>query len=263
MGREQNQYLENYWDNLGKGIIQDNIPVNKFGKNPAVSTSTQEDIWDTGGDYVQAATAELINLASSDDTDDKAGQDGMRTVKVYGVTDTFALASELVNLDGTTPVLTTNKYWFIHRMEGTIFGANGVNTGAITAITTATGTPTLATILAAKNKTFMAMFMVPDNYWLWIKHWDSSLRLAAGGSGEYELQSKLLTGTGFLPVELVGVATVAGTKRKTFEPIVGFPPRTIVKVRVIELSAAAMKCSSSFHGELELVPTGFSGPLSI
>jgi hypothetical protein len=104
--------------------------------------------------------------------------------------------------------------------------------------------------LIGKNKTFMAMMMVPDNYNLWIKHWNSSVRLTAGGSGEYELQVKPV-GEVFQPIEIVGVATQAGTKRIPFEPLVYAPPRSIVKVRVISLSAASMICASSFQGSLE------------
>lgn len=262
MSREAMQYLNNYWDGVGRGMYK-SIPVNKFGRNPAVSTSTPEDVWDVGGDYVQPVTAEVCNLASSENLEDIPGGDGLRTVEVRGIDENFSLVTETKNMNGTTVVPTTNKYWFIHRVKGTIWGDNGVNTGTITATSTATGTPVLAQINIGKNQTFMAMMMVPDGYWLWIKHWNSAIRLTAGGAGEYELQSKLLTGTGFQPVESVGVATQAGTKRIPFEPLIGFPPRTIVKVRVIDVSAANMICSSSFHGELELVPTGFTGPVTI
>lgn len=252
MSRHITDYEHNYWDNVGRGVVGNSIPVNKIGKNPAVSTTTPEDMWDTGGDFVEAVTAEVVNIRSANDIDDKVGGDGALTVGVRGVDDNFNLANEIVIMTGNTDAPTLKKYWFIHELEVLTAGVNGVNTGAITAITTAAGTPTLATILAAKNKTFMGMMMVPDNYNLVLKHWNSSVRLAAGGAGEYELQIKP-DGEVFQPVEVVGVATQAGTKFKIFEPLISIAPRSIVKVRVIELSAAAMKCSSSFHGALEKI----------
>lgn len=261
--RHKIDYEHNYWDNIGKGVLGDNIPVNKFGRNPAVSTSTPEDIWDTGGSFVEAPTAEVVNIKSSVDEDDNTTPNtGARTIEVRGVggpNGEYNLANEIVDMNGQVNVLTLNKYWFIHEIEVTESGATGANEGNITAITTASGTPTLATMLVGLNKTFMGMMMVPDGYYLWIKHWNSSVRLAAGGNGEYALQIKP-AGEVFQPVEIVGVATDSGTKRIPFEPIIGAPPRSIVKVRVLGLSAASMICSSSFMGELEKVVSGYAPP---
>ncbi len=260
MTRVLDYYEVNYWDNVARNVIPGAIPVNKFGRNPAVSTSTSEDVWDTGGLYVEPPTAEVVNLSSSSPNDDNTTPNtGARFVQVYGVSDGFALVNESVEMNGTGDVPTVNKYWFIHRLKTTEAGSTGSNVGTITAITTATGTATLATMLPTLNQTFMAMMMVPDGYYLRIKHWNSSIRLNAGGNGEYQLLIKP-TGEVFQPSDVVGVATNAGTKPLMYEPFIQAPPRSIVKVNVIDVSAAVMVCSSSFHGALERIKTGFVPP---
>ncbi len=258
MSRVKDYYEVNYWDNVARKGIPGAIPVNLFGRNPAISTGTAEDIWDTGGDFVEAATAEVVNITSADTADD-LGDTGAEIVRVSGINATFDLASELVTMNGVGDVPTIGEYWFIHEMEVIQAGAGGVNAGAITAITTASGTPTLATMLLGLNKTFMGILMIPDTYFLRIRNWNSSISLAAGGFGEYELQIKP-TGAVFQPVEIAGVATGDGSKLIPFEPLIQAPPRSIVKIRAINVSAVAMICSSSFHGALEKVKTGFTAP---
>ena len=252
--RYKTQYEVNYWDNVGRGIVPDTIPVNKFGRNPSVSTSTPEDIWDTGSDFVEPPTAELCNVSSTSPNDD-LGNTGAEHVELRGIgglNGEYNLVSEIVEMNGVGDILTQNKYWFVHRVKVTQAGATGNNVGTITIITTATGTATLASILPTNNKTFMAMMMVPDGYNLWIKHWNSSVRLQVGGAGEYELWCKPI-GQVFQPVSAQGVATQAGLSRTLFEPLIRFTPSSIVKVRVVELSAASMTCYSEFHGSLEKV----------
>lgn len=148
-----------------------NVPgygsLNKFGVSINCDNGIATDIWD-GADGVTGSAvwapptqARIHNLASTSAADTSAGT-GMRTCQVYGLK-TWALAetSEIVTLNGTSNVPTTQSYVAIHRIKGLTYGSGGTNAGIITA-TAVTDATVTAAIRVGKGQTLMAIYAIPS-----------------------------------------------------------------------------------------------------
>lgn len=146
------------------GLIDGVSFINKFGRNPA--TATGDCIWQNSTAYSTPASAEVCNIVSTSVQDNPAGT-GLGTMFVVGINDLYDLVSETITLNGTTNVLTKNKYWGIIRAYGLKPGTGGTEAGAvgtITIISTAASTPTLGTIVIGINQTQSSVFIVPRGY---------------------------------------------------------------------------------------------------
>jgi len=137
--------------------------VTKFGQNTDIDTGTAEDVW-TGptATLVPPTQARIHSLASTDNVDDKAGGDGALTVEVQYLDTDWLEATEVVTLDGTTPVAMTGAAVFINRMFVKTAGANGINTGVISA-TAAVDATVSSTIPAGEGQTQQAVYAIPAN----------------------------------------------------------------------------------------------------
>lgn len=143
-------------------------PLFKFGNNPVVGSSL-ETIWTQGGLYSYPPTASVMTVSSSSTNDASAGT-GARTVTVSGLDADYNEISELVTLNGQTPVNTTKSYLRVNRMIVRSAGSGGGNEGVIY---TGTGTVTsgvpanvYATIngIESSNQTLMTLWTVPAGY---------------------------------------------------------------------------------------------------
>ncbi len=143
--------------------------IDKFGESTNCDNNVLTDIWD-GADGVTGTTiwvaptqARTHNIASAlgADDGDPVGT-GMRTIRIYGLTDwDTAEVNEDLTLNGTNDVVTSNSYVIIHRMHGLTYGSGGANAGIITATATTDNTIT-AMILAGASQTRMAIYGVPS-----------------------------------------------------------------------------------------------------
>ena len=147
-------------------IAKENIPgygsVFKFGRNSDV-TSTEEVVWDYGGDYTFLTSAEQISIVSTNANDNIAGT-GARTLIVYGLDNDFNEQNETITLTGTTPVITTKSYRRFNRMLVLTSGSDSptidANEGTITATSVTTAT-VQAQILPRNGQTLMAVYTIP------------------------------------------------------------------------------------------------------
>lgn len=135
---------------------------NKFGRN--ADTATGDAVWSSSGAYTEPATAEVCNVKSTDNTKDIAGGTGARTIIVTGINELYDVVTETVTLNGTTNVLTTNKYWNIHRAYVATAGTDLTAAGTITITATAAGAPVIGQIAIGANQTQSTVYMVPRNY---------------------------------------------------------------------------------------------------
>jgi hypothetical protein len=153
-------YLE-----VAKGNIDGHTAINKFGRNPDVTTAADpEDVWGGGGIYAfYPTTAQSMEAVSSDDEDGGAGTDtGALTMQVYGLDSNWDEQDETVTLNGTTIVNLTKTYIRMYRAVVLTAGSTNSNVGNIT-IRIAAGGTTGAYIAAGDGQTQQAIYTIPNN----------------------------------------------------------------------------------------------------
>jgi len=145
---------------------------NKFGYNSDIDIGT-ETIWAPGGTFTRLTAASTLTLVSSSANDDgsPAGT-GARSVIVYGIDANYIYQTEVVTLDGTTPVVTSTTWLGINRVAVYLAGSLGYNDGAIT-VTATTGGSTQALVPATEGTTQQCFFFVQAGHtalmdWLYI-----------------------------------------------------------------------------------------------
>lgn len=155
---------------------------NKFGHNPDIDSAASETIWAAGGTHQRMTSADTLDIVSSSANDDgsPAGT-GVNSVVIYGVDGSWNEVIEVVTLNGTTAVTTTNSFLGVNRVAVFLAGSGEVNAGNIT-VTDTTGGTTQAYIPAGEGVTQQCIFFVPadTNFiaeWLWI----NCLKLTGGG----------------------------------------------------------------------------------
>lgn len=232
--------------------------VNKFGYNPDVDDTTNgNEVWDGGiggADWTLPTQARVHTLVSTLDTDGKTGAPssvGARTVRVYGLqTWSSAESSELVVMDGTTGVNTSNSYVIIHRMVVETYGSSGPNTGVITATAVSDGSET-ARIAVGNGQTQMAIYGVPSTQVFYVTQFYGSVAGAASEQAEFRL---LVNGEPDVNTTVYRTKFLRGGATEgfvhTFDPPNRFVGPCVLKVLAIP-DAVNRVVSAGFDGILE------------
>jgi hypothetical protein len=156
--------------NAARGGLIAHKTLFKFGFNNDIN-GTEETVWSRGGIYVYPTVAE-VNTISSTSANDTAEGTGARTVTVAGLDANYNEISEVVSLNGQTPVNTVNAYIRINRMFVTTAGSGASAAGTIAAGTgtVTAGVPAVcyAEISNSDNQTLMAVWTVPAGYTAYI-----------------------------------------------------------------------------------------------
>jgi len=129
------------------------VPVNIFGFSRSVGITFQT-IWNDGGQYVHPSTAVQVSCVSTSASDTMA-------ILVSGLDANYETIAEIVQLNGTTPVTTTNSFYRIN--SATIL--SGSNVGDITVSESGT---IYAHIEATLGTTQACVYTVPANHSLYI-----------------------------------------------------------------------------------------------
>ncbi len=155
----------NFETSVALGLITGVRRVAALGNNPDIDTSTYpEDIWSGGGLYPWLTGATQVQLVSTDVNDSAAGT-GVRTVLVSGLDVNFVEQSDVVTLNGTTPVVLPKLYYRINSMVLMSAGTNKTNIGTINLTDVSTST-VRAVIPAGKGITRSSGYTVPAGYTL-------------------------------------------------------------------------------------------------
>lgn len=134
--------------------------IDRTGWNGAISPSTPEDVWASGGEMVWPTAAETIEVVSGDANDSVAGTGAQRVV-VEGLDASWEPLTEEVDLSGTTAVTTTgaflriNRAWISH--VGTYHGANA----GVISMSGTTSSNNYGQIAVGQGETKMARYSVP------------------------------------------------------------------------------------------------------
>lgn len=97
-----------------------------------------DDIWEGGGAYPFQTTATKMEVLSSSASDTAAGT-GARTFTINGLDANFMPLSEVVTLNGVTPVQTAGTYLRINAFTIASAGSGNVNAGDVTIRVTGAG----------------------------------------------------------------------------------------------------------------------------
>ena len=173
---------------VARGQISGHKTVFKFGFNSDIDDAL-ETVWEQGGLYAYPLAAIQMTLSSSSDDDTGNEGDGARTVEIFGLDADYNEISEILYLDGQTPVTTVNSYIRANRMVVRSAGDLEQNSGVIylgTGTVTA-GVPVVkyATINVGDGQTLMALWTVPAGYTAYLMQTD--ITVATTQNNKYAL----------------------------------------------------------------------------
>ena len=165
-----------YLYDIAEGNVPNHEQWTKNGYNPALSSS-DETLWAVGGDYIFPATAQQMEVVSSSASDTSAGT-GAKTVEVYYLTSTFVEKSEIITLNGVTPVATTaTDIYRINNFRVKTTGTGLMNAGDID-IRNLADTPIYSRIATGVNRAINMVYTVPVAKCLYIYN----ILFSAGGN---------------------------------------------------------------------------------
>jgi len=241
-----------YLTEVALGAIEGHSTINKYGEAPDGVQTTATDIWSRADSvptqqiWLAPTAARVHALVSSNAAD-------TQNVTIYGLkTWDLAETSEVVTLNGTTPVNTANSYVIIHRMKFTPTLAKPVLLGTVTATAATDGTIT-AVILPGDGQTEMAIYGVPSIQTIYIKSWRTSIgkSSAAAATANFVLrvnENPNVQTTGFLRKDDMNVqSNGSSSTTRPYDIPISYAGPCIVKVQAIA-SAADVDGTSGFDG---------------
>jgi len=155
---------------------------NKFGYNSDIDIGT-ETIWSAGGTFSRMTAAATLSVVSTDAADDgsPAGT-GANSVVIYGVDANWDTQTEIVTLNGTTPVITSGTWLGVNRMAIYLAGTGQANAGTISATATGGGSTLQAQIPIGEGSTQQAFFFVANNHQLLADYLKLNAEKTSGGA---------------------------------------------------------------------------------
>lgn len=214
----------------------------KFGQNPGITTSF-EDMWAPGGDYTFSTSAETVNIVSTDTNDTSAGT-GAQTITIYGLDSNYLEISEVITLNGTTNVISSNSYIRMHSLKATTAGTGGTNIGAITATQTTSG-DVMAYMVADTGTTHQLIYTVPGNKTLTADR--MNLSVTKGDDVAFELQFRPLGGAWQV---IFHTHAFEGISEFNLCHGIVFQPKTDIKLRCKRVSGSGAEATGVIDGYL-------------
>lgn len=243
-------------DDHGANVItpvQFNIARNKYsgisnfsayGKKTTIGADSGL-LWSDGIFSVEPSASAIIEILSTNAGDSEAGT-GIRTLAVIYIADDWTEKTEIVTMNGLTPVLMQNQVRFINCMFGITYGSLKYSAGNITA--RKTGTVINYNYIAInKKRCASSARMVPEGKrFLITAAIGSSVSATADTTTSIELVTSDFGGYEFLnPLILVPIASL-GYENSAFGIVFPSPfmikPRNIIAAEFITNKAATITC---------------------
>lgn len=244
-----NFYDPDFQLRIGLGLIKGFRRVVARGNNPSVDTGTvPEDIWATGGLYPWLSAASAMEILSASANDTAAGT-GARTVQIDGLDGNYKEVTQIVTLNGVTPVAIPTSLLRINSAQVVTAGSGRVNAGDIT-IRLASAGATHASITAGYGVSRRGFYSVPAGNSLCIVHFLSSINHTIGAEQAASIATFIQSPTaGFsiLPLEF-------STTERSFQfpgPL-GYviPEKNDFSLRVISVSSNSTNITGAWAGFL-------------
>jgi len=169
---------------VGRGKVTGTTVFNLFSNAPAQSTAIRT-IWELGGttEYVFPTTAVTMTVVSSSATDTGTAQ-----VLITGLDANYDVITDLITLNGATPVNTTKQFLRINGVVMVHPAAGQVHN--VGNITVANGGVTYGYILANLGKSQGAYYTVPKGYTLFLYQIDA-FNGSSNGNGYVSLDVRV------------------------------------------------------------------------
>lgn len=221
---------EDFYLNVARQILPNYKVITIFGRNPDVDASDVETIWNGNGLYTghNAVVQQKIQLLSTSSLDGN-GLTGARTVFIEGLSGTYEEQSEIITLNGTTPVDSVLSYLRCSYAEVETAGSIGSNAGTITARQKITTANVYFNIPIGYNHTAVCVYTIPLGYTGFLRRLTGSL-IASNSNSEIRFSRRKIGGV--WTIEDVGIATEALNAQKDYplyhdEPI---PEKTDIRI---------------------------------
>jgi len=152
-----------------------------MGRNPSQTSASGFVEISEFGNLTYLDSAETMNIVSSSVNDTSAGT-GMQTVICMGVDGTGAAVSELVTMNGTSNVLTTQAFLRVNFLQAVTVGvgSGGWNDGAVTATADSAGT-LQCQMRANSSRSTSSHYTVPLGRRLFVKQVEFNISRQSGG----------------------------------------------------------------------------------
>jgi len=243
-----------YLYDIAEGNVSGHTLFAKLGYNADVG-ATEEDIWTIGGQYVFPSTGMGMQVISGSANDTAAGS-GLRTIRVNYLTDTYAAASEVVTLSGTTavPLVATNIFR-VNSIRVATAGSTNVAAGDINCTNT-TGAVVYRSITAGYTRGRGAIYTVPLGKTLYITtiHVSSGFTTAGKvvrwtGRANYDDSSNTILAVGTFMAHFEAMTEDTSDTRELVIPM-RIPATCDVKLSAVSNGAGSF-CQCSIRGWLE------------
>lgn len=212
----------------------------KFGRNMDVDAlAAPEDIWQGGGLYTGFPTgaAETLTIVSSSTADAAAGT-GMRRMRILGLDANGRERTEDVNLNGTTPVVTTSTWTRVYRAFGVLGGSGQTNAGTVTVRHTTTAANVFVSMAPGLGSSLIAGFTVPANRLAVITHYSVTASNNQQTAQEATVGIAMRQpGSSFWRITMPTIVSTSGGSDVRMEAGLAIPARTDVMVRVLSATA--------------------------
>ncbi len=224
-----------YGLSIRRGLIPGVAAVQIFGRNPDIDTASDfEDIWNGGNDYTgfNATAAETISIVSSDSDDTNTTGTGAWLLLIEGLDGSYNEISEVVALDGTTPVTSVNSYMRCFTAMVVAAGSGGQNAGEITGNQSATTANVFFVLPETSNRTLVCGYTVPAGKEAFTVSGFAALARKGNSSSEVKFSVRQ-PGSVFQVVEWFAVNSNGSSYvYRTFKlPLIGIPVGTDIRVQ--------------------------------
>lgn len=239
-----------FYTAVGLNLLSPDVRrVSALGNNSDVDAGSEpEDIWTGGGLYPWLTTATSLEIVSASASDTSAGT-GARTVLISGLDINYVEQSDVVTLNGVTPVAVPKQYFRINTMVVTTAGSAEGNVGLIT-LRDAGGGTTRGLISPGISITRQAIYTVPAGHTLSIHSFFGSLNRAAGISQAATLATGFRSSAGVLRLPLEFTVSNTTPYRQDGDPGIFVGEKTDFMLKVTFASTTNMDVTAAFLGVL-------------
>lgn len=168
---------------VARGQVDGHSTVNIYGYQSSVGT-TSIPVWENATAYTYPVAAAVMYLSGSNGDTAK--------ITIVGLNASYTLTTEIVTLNGTTPVATTNEFLRINSMF--VSTGSATNPAGAVYLKNSGGTVTYAQINSGVGRTQAAIYTVPAGYTYYLQR--VNIYTSLNGNDYVTYQNKTISASG-------------------------------------------------------------------